>query len=143
MRTDDVGEPVPARISPRRLGSDATLGDLLGHDCMVPGHLRQGIAAQEVGAAISDMGNGGVLAMEQRRRQRRPHAGLRRLGLTGLEHRLICAAVRLLQGKTQVSGRKRWKRLYERVHRDLTGDIPGGMPTHPIGHDEEEVLTGA
>ena len=46
MRADDVGEPIPARIAPRRLGGDEALGNLLGHDGMVPRHLRQHLAAQ-------------------------------------------------------------------------------------------------
>ena len=143
MRPDDVGEYVPARIAPRRLGGDAALGNLIGHEGMVPRHLRQGIATQKVGAAVTDVGNGGVLAVEQRRCQRRPHAGVRRLVLTGLEHGLVRAAVRLLQGETEITVRKRWKCLDERVHRNLAGDVPGGMPTHAVGHDEKEVFTGA
>ena len=68
MRADDVGEPVPAWIAPRRLGGDAALGNLLGHDRVVPRHLRQRLTAQQVGAAVTDMCDGRVFAMEQRRR---------------------------------------------------------------------------
>ena len=143
MRADDVGEHVPTRIAPRRLGGDAALGNLVGHDRVVPRHLRQRITAQKVGAAVADMSDRGVLAMEQRRCQRRPHAGVCWLVLTGLEHRLVRAAVRLLQRQSQVAVRKRRKRLDERVHRDLAGDISRGMPTHAVGHDQEEVFTGA
>src|ERR671912_2336623 len=109
MRADDVGESVPARIASRRIGSDATLDHFLGNDRMVPRHLRQGIATQKVSAAVADIGNGGVLAVEKRRGQRRPHTGVRWLIHTGLEYRFVGAPVGLLQGESQVTIRKLWE----------------------------------
>src|SRR5688572_30575465 len=116
MRADDMGESVAARIAARRIGGDATLDNLLGNDRMVPRHLRQRTTTQKVGAAVADIGNGGVLAVEQRRGQRRSHTGVRWLIHTGLEYRFVGASVCLLQGESQVAVRKRWERLDERAH---------------------------
>ena len=104
VRANGVGEPIAARVAPRCLGSDACPGrPRPRHERVVPRDLCQPIAAQQVGTAVTDIGDGRVLAVEQRRRQRRTHAGVRWFRLTGLEDRLVRPAVRLLQGVSQVA----------------------------------------
>ncbi len=79
------------RVHRRLLARQATGALELGDQRVVVRELLQHAVAQEVRARVADVAEHHVIAVEQRRRDRRPHARRRRIALRPLEH----ASVRL------------------------------------------------
>ncbi len=94
----------------------------------------QRAVAEQIRAAVADVGDRHVRVVEQRRGERRAHAGALVLGA----RHLVDPPVRLLHADREpLLGRAVVRQaLGKRLDRDLRGDLAGLRSPHPVGDDE-------
>ena len=110
----------------------------LGHEGVVVRELLQGAVAQQVRARVPDVPEHDPVALvvDENGRDRRAHAGRRRIALRVLEH----AAVRLEDRAPQaILARFALDRrqLAERVDREARRELAGTRAAHAVGDDEQ------
>ena len=106
---------------------------------VVPGSLEHPAIAQQVNAAVADVGPIGALALYQADGAGRTGPDLRREPLAELDHRLVCPSDGEVQEALGIEHRAaRLPELrHHRANRHLGGMGSVGMASHPV-HDGEQ-----
>ena len=135
-----MGQLVPARISLSLFRADLSARDIFRHHRVILGDLGDPTSTQEVCAAVPHVGNRGVLAMQERSRERRAHAHLFGMIEAGSVDRLIRLAVGAFKRLRQIGFRQPGERIAQRRRSNLAGNITRRCATHAIGNQEEKIV---
>ena len=118
----------------RLLGGELALSHELLDQRVILRQPRELTVAEQVGAAVADMGDRQVRVVQVSRGERRTHPGPFALGGGKLVDPLICRLHRLREPLLGAPVLR--KPLLEGLDRDPRRDLPGLCPAHPVGDDE-------
>src|SRR5207302_2482301 len=124
---------------------------LFGHERMIPCELKQAAAAEQVGAAVTDVSNAEFRAINPHRRQSRAHAVMIRILFCGLENgpvgqmdgrsKVFCAGAPIGLYCSDDLGRRIGLGVeavfYDGFNRHGAGDFTVGFAPHAVGKHEE------
>ena len=149
---DGAGDGVLLRDLLDLLARELAALDELVEDGVIFGDLLDAAVAQQVDAAVADVGDEAVRAVDQERRERGAHAALLRVG-AGLFVDLHAGALhRLLeQAEDGARGARLGRRggdgvalllelLVDDADRERAGDLAGGVAAHAVRHHEQAEL---
>jgi hypothetical protein len=135
-------------LGTQRAGDHRALGMLLGllvgkpslaaellDQRVVLGEALELAVAEDVGAAVADVGEADIVAAHHRGGQRGPHPGAGRVALGELVDLMVCLAEQVLElslGRAVLG-----EVAFEGPHGDAGGDLTRLGPAHPVRHRED------